>query len=265
MSPGVAAPSPWIRVLLAGLVFGLLYRLPAAWFGSLLPEGVRCGELSGSVWRGQCSGLEADIPGRPAGAPAVSIGQVRWAWQPQSVLRGELRVRVQLQQRGTNASAQMALGPSGALQVSALRWQGPLDATLLPFLPPGLAGRLDTDDLELGLKSGQLSALRGTLRVSDLARTSPSALRLGSYRLEFGPPQTPLLSGETAVAQAAVASVAPGPLEAQGDIKLSSRGWEAQARLRATPQAQPALRAMLPALGAADAAGQRQIMLSGSF
>jgi hypothetical protein len=265
MLPRLDAPSLWVRVLLAGLLLGLVYRLPAAWFAAALPEGVSCNDLSGSLWRGQCEGLEVDVPGRPPGTAAVSFGQIRWALQPAAVLRGELRLRVQLQQRATRATGLVAMRPSGALRVSALGWHGPLDASLLPFLPSGLAGRLDTDDLELVLQSGRLAALRGTLHVRDLARTSPSPLRLGSYRLEFGSPRTPLLSGATAVAQAALSSVAQGPLEAAGDIKLSAQGWEAQARIGATPRAQPALLAMLPALGAADAAGQRQLMLSGSF
>ena len=42
---------------LAAFALALIVVLPARWMGGVLPEGVQCDQWSGSVWRGQCSGL----------------------------------------------------------------------------------------------------------------------------------------------------------------------------------------------------------------
>ena len=58
------------------LVVLVLY-LPASWFASALPPQVRCGELGGSVWHGECLGLQYQ------GAP---LGDATWNLAPASAL-----------------------------------------------------------------------------------------------------------------------------------------------------------------------------------
>ena len=35
----------------------LFFYLPASWFASVLPAQVKCRELGGSIWHGECLGL----------------------------------------------------------------------------------------------------------------------------------------------------------------------------------------------------------------
>ena len=49
-----------VLTIIAGLVVFLgvlVLYLPASWFASALPAQLKCAELGGSIWRGECIGL----------------------------------------------------------------------------------------------------------------------------------------------------------------------------------------------------------------
>ena len=52
---------PLVLTAIAGLLVFLgvlVLYLPASWFASMLPAPLRCAELGGSLWQGECLGLD---------------------------------------------------------------------------------------------------------------------------------------------------------------------------------------------------------------
>ena len=89
-----------ILVFLAVLV---LY-LPASWFASWLPPQVRCAELGGSVWRGECLGLTV---GNGA------YGDATWDLSPARALTGRLAGGVEITASTHRARALIDLRADG--------------------------------------------------------------------------------------------------------------------------------------------------------
>lgn len=177
-----------ITLVASGALVGLLIWLPARVFGAILPAGVQCSELSGSVWAGQCAGLS--IRGSRS-------GEVRWhfyrpQWQPFIANIGFVWTP-----RGGATSSTSVAGViaarldgrlvlqinSAQLSLQALRDAMPADLTLGPLA--ALAGKLESHGLLIELdERRQLAALRGAveLRGTRLLRFNTA---VGDFVAEF--------------------------------------------------------------------------------
>jgi hypothetical protein len=171
---------PLILTLVTGaLVFlcVLVLYLPASWFGSWLPAQVRCAELGGSVWHGECLGLTVQ---------EASLGDATWNLSPLRALTGRLSGDVDVRGSALSARSDMDLRLDGSGELRDLTAQFPLDPTFMAQFSPNFRGSVAARfaRLELGAH-GAPRALQGTVELRDYRQVGARPLALGSYEVTF--------------------------------------------------------------------------------
>jgi hypothetical protein len=162
--------------LLVFLVVLALY-LPASWFASLLPPQVRCTELGGSVWQGECLGLTLQ---------GNRLGDATWNLAPTGALRGRVVGDVQLGGTALTGRADVSLGRDGAGELRNLTARVPMDPTVFAQFPRDQRGEIQLNLSRVQLAAGAVPRLlEGTIELRDFRQLSPQPAALGSYRLTF--------------------------------------------------------------------------------
>jgi hypothetical protein len=169
-----------VLTLIAGvavfLVILVLY-LPAGWFASRLPPQVRCNDIGGSVWQGECLGLSYQ------GTP---LGDATWNLAPGSALTGRLAGDVELRGNAIQARADLDTDFSGVGEVRNLRLGLTLDPALFPQLPRDQHGTLNAELARLELAAGPSPrAIEGRLELRDLRQLGVQPMEIGSYEVTF--------------------------------------------------------------------------------
>lgn len=171
------------------LVVLALY-LPASWFSSALPPQLRCNELGGSIWHGECLGLQYQ---------GAVLGDATWNLAPTRALTGRLAGDVDLRGRALNARADLDTNFSGVGELRMVALNLTLDPALLPQLPPQQRGMVlaRLARLELGPGPAPL-AIEGTLELRDFKQVGARPMDLGSYQVSFdgSPAQDGALTGK---------------------------------------------------------------------
>ncbi len=165
--------------LLVFLVVLVLY-LPAAWFASLLPAQVRCSELGGSIWHGECLGLEVqDSP----------LGDATWNFAPTRALSGRLVGDVSVRGTMLNARADLDTDFRGVGELRNLNAQFPLDPAFVAQMPRDQRARIHADLQRLVIgEGGAIRAAQGLIELRDLRQVGVRPLDLGSYQVRFASP-----------------------------------------------------------------------------
>jgi len=171
---------PLLLTFIAGiamfLVVLVLY-LPAAWFSAALPAQVRCGDLGGSIWHGECLGLTFQ------GSP---LGDARWNFAAGSALTGRLKGDVVVQGNALNLSADLDSDFHGAGELRDVKAHLALDPALLPQLPRDQRGNLTLELKRLAVVAGPTPKLiEGFGELRDLRQVGGQPMELGSYRVDF--------------------------------------------------------------------------------
>ena len=238
-------------IVLAVLVFAavLIAHLPAAWVLPALRAELTCGNVSGSIWHGECD--DARIRG-------VRLDQLAWRLHPGELLHGELAAELSATRDTAHAAGTILIGLHGPLRVRSLRARLPLEPSLLPALPPYITGSLAADVTRLEVaRNGTVEQLQGTLTVRHLVDGSGQVTPLGSFRITF-----PARPGEP-VGQLRDLG---GPLSLRGTLRLTAQpGYVLHARLAARSDASPSLLQALRYLGAPDEQGRRPFALAGTY
>ena len=172
--------STLILTLVAGtLVFvGVLaLYLPASWFASMLPPQVRCKELGGSIWHGECLGLAFE---------GSQFGDATWNLSPLAALTGRLSGDVDVRGGALIARADLNVRPSGAGEVTNLSAQFPVDPAFMKQFPRNQRGLIAAQFARVELAAGGLPRLlQGNVEMRDFRQVGSRPLDLGSYRLVF--------------------------------------------------------------------------------
>ncbi len=216
-----------VLLLLAGLLAGVVVWLPASVIAALLPAGLRCDALVGSVWNGRCAGL---------GVRGSRSGDLSWALGVPSLR--PLRLPVQLTwQRGDSfimglvsfslAGVEAVRIERADVSLQTLRDALPADLALRAVA--GLAGRLQGNGVELRLQSARLQGVQGRLSLRD-ARLLRFDAALGDFAAD--------LQGN----RGRVVDLG-GPLQLVGELRLEPDGrYRVDAKVEARA---PALRQAL--------------------
>lgn len=214
-----------VLVFLAVLV---LY-LPASWFASWLPPQVRCGELGGSVWHGECLGLEYQ-GGR--------LGDATWNLSPMSALTGRLVGDVRLRGGGLGIHADLDLAFDRSGELSRVKAHIPLDPAIFPQFPAQQRGTVTVELQRLVLGPGGFPVqASGIVELHDFRQITPRPVPLGAYRLTFDGSSPPGglqgrmqdLGGPFAV-EGTVTLTPPNQYAGQG--RIAGRGAEAEGIVR---------------------------------
>src|SRR4030095_2686500 len=176
-----------IATVLGGLVVFLavlVLYLPASWFASFLPAQVRCRQLGGSIWNGECLGLRYQ---------AAELGDATWNLSVGGVFSGRLRGDVDLRGGTVARRADIDTDFNGVGELRKVTARIPLDPAAMPQLPPNQRGTVTADLPRLVLVSGPAPRLiQGFIEVHDLRQLGTQPLDLGSYRVDFDGVASPL-------------------------------------------------------------------------
>ena len=246
----------WWVLLTAAFCLTVLARLPLSWLTPLLPAGVHCEQVAGSLWQGGCGALTL-TSGTGASSP-LSGAALTWHWLPQRLLRLRLALSLQVQVAGTTAEAIIQRG-WGRWEVLELNARGPLDHRLLPLAPVGWSGQLQITAGRMRWQDGQLAALDGVVLASDLRSGAPQSLPYGSYRLQLAP----AAQGGPMVGQLVDLG---GPLGVNAQWQISpALAWQLEGTVVTRPAATETLALQLQMLGNADPQGRRQFSVAGQL
>jgi Type II secretion system (T2SS), protein N len=234
-----------------GFVLVLIVRFPARWLGPLLPHSLHCQQLTGSAWRGSCSGI--------TGSGNVQ-GDLSWDVQVLQLLRGRLDLHLDFTILGSYARGDVAMGLGGAVHARDLTLDLPLTSALVSSLPAGAHARLQGKLARVEWTGKYFSELRGELVILDLV--GPQGEVFGNYQINFLPGAA-AGGGETPVGEVHDSG---GPLQLEATVQLThDPGYLVQGRVAPRPAASADLVDTLKYLGSPDAAGRRPFSLSGTF
>lgn len=232
------------------LVVLALY-LPASWFASALPPQLHCKELGGSIWHGECLGLEYRGTG---------LGDATWNLATARALTGRLIGDVDLRGKAITARADLDTSFSGVGVFRNVALRMTLDPAWLPQLPPEHRGTVVANLARLELAAGGTPlAVEGTLELRDLRQVGPEPLELGSYQASFdgAPVEDGALSGKL--------RDLGGPFIVDGTVQLTGPdAYVVQGYITGrTAEAERMVQEIT--LGAPDTSGRSTFSFEGSF
>jgi len=172
--------SSLILTLVAGLavfLVVLVLYLPASWISSALPPGMRCNELGGSVWHGECLGLQFH---------GATLGDATWNLAPASAFGGRLSGDVDVRGAALYARADLDTNFSGVGELRKIALNVTLDPALMPQVPPQQRGTVVAQLARLELGPGPAPrAIEGTIELRDFRQVGAQPMELGSYQVTF--------------------------------------------------------------------------------
>jgi hypothetical protein len=177
------------------LVVLALY-MPASWFASMLPPQVRCKELGGSIWQGECLGLAVQ---------GANFGDATWNLKPLRALSGRLAGDVDVHGAALNLRADVDTSFAGVGTLGNVDLNLLLDPALLPLpqQPRGSQGNL-RGTVTAKLRRVEIVAgpaprtIDGVIELHDFQQAGAQPQDLGSYQVSFdgSPPKSGALVGK---------------------------------------------------------------------
>ena len=158
------------------LVVLALY-LPASWFAAALPPQLRCTELGGSIWNGECLGLRYQNS---------ALGDATWNFAIGAALRGRLTGDAEIRGNAVNGRADLDTSFAGVGELRNVNLRVVLDPALLPQVPRDQRGMVSADLKRLALAPGGAPrAIEGTIELRELRQVGAQPLDLGAYQVTF--------------------------------------------------------------------------------
>ena len=169
-----------VLMCLAGLLVFLgvlVLYLPASWFSGMLPPTVKCAELGGSVWHGECLGLEVQ---------GSRLGDATWNMASGKAFTGRASGDVTLSGTALNARADVDVGLKGGGELRDVSASFPLDPAFIAQLPKNQRGHIVAEIDRVVLADGSsIQSIQGTIELQDFRQVGARPLELGSYQLTF--------------------------------------------------------------------------------
>jgi hypothetical protein len=174
-----------VLTVIAGLVVfvGVLaLYLPASWLASTLPAAVKCTELGGSIWSGECLGLALE---------GGKLGDATWKLAPLRALTGRLVGKLDVRGTKLNFRADVDFKFNGSGELRNVTARIPLDHEIIAQFPPDQRGTIVADLKRVVVAKGpSLGLMEGAIELHDFSQVGAHPLELGSYRLSLsGAPQ----------------------------------------------------------------------------
>jgi hypothetical protein len=165
---------------LAGLLVFLgvlVLYLPASWFSAALPAHVKCAELGGSIWNGECLGLQVQ---------GNKLGDATWNFASGKAFTGRVNGDVEVRGNSLAARADLDIALNGSGELRGVSARFPLDPAFIAKFPRDQRGNVVADFKRIVLSEGSsLAELQGTLELHDFRQVGANPLELGSYQLIF--------------------------------------------------------------------------------
>ena len=234
-----------LLVFVAIMVATFPARVAYDWFA---PPDLELRGIAGSVWNGSAA------EGVAGGA---YVRDITWRFLPSSLLDGELGFATTSSPLSGTIETNVRVDTGGALTLSALAGQVPLDMVHPAFQQAGLSGDIELDFDTLTIENGLPVAAIGSVTVSNFYAPDLVRAPVGDFRADFE-----TVDGTIA---ATVTSLS-GMLDVDGTVSINpDRSYSFDGLVSATAQAPQALRNQLNFLGSPDDAGRHFFRFEGQL
>jgi hypothetical protein len=199
-----------VLTVIAGLIVFtgvLVLYLPASWFAFALPATLKCSELGGSVWSGECLGLEFE---------GSRLGDATWNLAPARALMGRLAGTVGVRGAELDVHADVDFDFKGRGELRNVAARIPLDPALIAQFPRDQRGNVVADLKRVVIGENlALTLMQGVIELRDFKQVGARPLELGSYRLTMD--GVPLANG----ASIGQLRDIDGPFAVEGTVMLT--------------------------------------------
>jgi hypothetical protein len=172
--------SSLVITIVAGLVVFLailVLYLPASWFAGALPAQLRCHDLGGSIWAGECRGLSYQ---------GNALGDATWNLALGRALGGRAAGDFSLRGNALQLGADLDTSFGGVGELRNLKASLVMDPGLLPLLPAQQRGTLTADLKRVSLGAGgAIGLIEGVVELRDFRQVGAQPMNLGSYQVSF--------------------------------------------------------------------------------
>jgi hypothetical protein len=206
---------------------------------------------TGSVWNGEAEHINYEN---------VILGPVKWQFLPLSLLWGQLKYQLEIQDHDQILIGKLARELlSNRFRLTELKGNIPLETLLLLSgeANPSAGGKLDFDVVELTISNRQIISAEGAIRWLDASIRSPIRIALGNLQFD--------LFNDDEVVKSDVTDL-NGPIKVQAQISLPGDGtYQFQGELMPGKSADQGLVNLLQSLGRPTAEGSIQIDYTGQY
>jgi general secretion pathway protein N len=239
-------------LLCGGLAFliALLATLPASLIAGRVGPRLALSGAYGSIWSGGADQVSLD------GAP---LGALEWTAHPLALLRARLSYHLVLTHPAGHLTGDVAVGPGGTIDASAVEFSLPINALTAIQRPDSWQGEVSGRVDRALIENGWPSALAANLTLTAL-RPPGAAFELGSYALELDPAAS---KPDTIVGRIKDVS-APLTVRAQLEVKRD-RSYVIEGEVTPKPGTPATISNQLVFLGPADQLGRHSFSVSGTF
>lgn len=240
------------RLILAGFLAFLVVltvtfpaQLAYKWF---VPSDVQLSGIDGSVWRGTA---------REGLAGGAYIRDIEWNLKPSGLLKGQLSFDASASPGIGIINSRVSVGLDGALSLTDLNGNVPLDVVHQSFQQAGISGDIALDFTTLIITGGLPVEALGSVVVKDFYAPLLSASRIGDFRADFQNTDNGIIG---------VVQDTSGVLDVDGTVTLTpDRNYVFIGDVAPTPETPPSITNQLQFLGSADAAGKRPFRFEGQL
>jgi general secretion pathway protein N len=234
-----------ILIFLGVLIATFPARVAYRWF---VPAELKLSGIAGSVWKGSA------VEGNAAGA---YVRNITWQFRPTTLLSGRLGFRTRSNPASGTLDADIAVSPGGALLLSGLSGNLPLDLLHPAMQQSGIRGDIGLQFTTIVIKNGIPIVAEGSVTVSDFFVPDLSSARIGDFRADF---QT---NDDSVVGSVEDVS---GVLDVAGTISLQQDGtYTFIGQVAPTPVTPPSIVNQLRFLGSANERGQHEFRFEGQL
>lgn len=196
-----------LALFCCAFVLSTVYLLPARYILHRFPHAVPMPILvgvEGSVWQGQA---------KAAYVGGLSLGQLRWSLDWQSLGSAELGFKLRLTAADVKGLGLLRITPSGDVQLRVDKLRLPVAKLITLTAPLGTlpGGVVEMESTTLDWRGGQLQAVRGSVRWQGAVVQAPALLELGdiSGKIDGTPDAVELRA------------VSPEPSSVESEIRLT--------------------------------------------
>jgi len=231
--------------LLVGLVAMFPARVAYQWISSPL---ITMSGIEGTVWNGSASQF---------GTNGVYLSDLRWKIRPLQLFTGNASYAISGTPVSGSLDADISIGLGGTITLQNLAAFVPMQMLEQASNVPGLRGSASLQFERLELVAGRPAALDGSIDVANLVVPMLSRTSLGGYRAEFFTQNNGI-----------IASVedTDGVVDLAGRLEVGHDGSYAfLGKVKAKPNTPDSIVTQMKYLPPADASGQHELRLEGSY
>ena len=244
------------RLVVTGICAYLLFLIvtvPASVLFRFLHSQVQAGAVSGSVWHGKASTLQAGV---------LNLGDAEWNLHLLPLFIGRITADIKLSQPKGFAEAKVSVSFGGKIRLTRLSASLPFESIMgSGGLPGGWTGMAQIKLDEVVLKNNWPITAKGTVDALDVTGPANDPADLGNYRITF-----PAAESNASSLVGDLQDLDGAAIDLNGKLVLSpNRSYQLNTMIAARPHTPDSIAQGIKFLGDPDAQGRRPFTVSGTM